>query len=52
MLTSGRLQFRTVPGFWIEVDWIFGDAQPDEYEVTSKLIQEAEVAEGESERHT
>ena len=50
MLTSGRLRFRSVPGFWVEVDWIFAEAQPDEHEVTSRMIQEAEVAETEAVR--
>jgi Uma2 family endonuclease len=42
ILTTGRLELRGVPGFWIEVDWIFAQTPPDAFDVTSKLLQEAE----------
>ena len=41
-LTTGRLELRSIPGFWVEVEWIFAEIQPDEFEVTSRLIQESE----------
>ena len=45
-LKTGRLELRSVPGFWLEVDWIFAKTQPDEFEVTARLIREAEEAGG------
>jgi Uma2 family endonuclease len=41
-LTSGRLAFASVPGFHIEVEWLFADAQPDEWTTVSELIREAQ----------
>ena len=41
VLTTGRLEFQSVPGFWVEVDWMFAETQPDEFEVVSKLIEAA-----------
>ena len=43
LMLTGRLEFDSIPGFWIEVDWIFAETQPDEFEVTSRLIAEAEA---------
>ena len=44
-LTSGRLEFVTVPGFWIEIEWLFADEKPEEFTVTQQLIEAAESAE-------
>jgi Uma2 family endonuclease len=41
-LTTGRLTFVGVPGFWIEVEWLFADEKPDEFTVTKQLIEAAE----------
>jgi Uma2 family endonuclease len=41
VLTTGRLALDSVPGFWVEIDWIFAESQPDEFEVSSRLIQDA-----------
>ena len=43
LMLTGRLKFDSIPGFWIEVDWIFAETQPDEFEVTSRLIEEAKA---------
>jgi Uma2 family endonuclease len=46
VLTTGRLELRCVPGFWIEVDWIFAQTPPDAFDVTSKLLQQAKSDSG------
>ena len=38
-LTTGRLEFAAVPGFWIEVEWLFAEEKPDEFTVTKQLIE-------------
>ncbi len=40
-LTSGMLEFRTITGFHVEIEWIFAETQPNEFDVAAKLIQEA-----------
>jgi Uma2 family endonuclease len=40
-LMTGRLAFAGVPGFHIEVEWLFADDKPDEFTVTKQLIEEA-----------
>jgi Uma2 family endonuclease len=42
VLTSGRLTFEGVPGFWIDVEWLFADRQPDELDHATRLVREAE----------
>ena len=44
-LTTGRLEFAAVPGFWIDVAWLFAEEKPDEFTVTKQLIEAAELAE-------
>ena len=46
VILTGRLEFDAIPGFWIEIDWIFAETQPDEFEVTSRLIKEADADTG------
>jgi len=41
-LTTGRLMFVTVPGFWIEIEWLFVEEKPDGFTVIKRLIGEAE----------
>ena len=51
-LTTGRLDFASVPGFWIEVEWLFANGKendtdnsadkPDEFTVTRRLIKAVE----------
>ncbi|HLK60278.1 MAG TPA: Uma2 family endonuclease [Chthonomonadaceae bacterium] len=41
-LTTGRLAFVGVPGFWIEVEWLFAEEKPDEFTITKQLIEAAE----------
>lgn len=41
-LTMGRLQFVSVPGFWIEIEWLFAEEKPDEFDTTRALIEAAE----------
>ena len=41
-LTNGRLTFGGIPGFWIEVEWLFADDKPEEFTVTKQLIEAAE----------
>ena len=38
-LTAGRLTFDAVPGFWIEVEWLFAEDKPDEFTITKQLIE-------------
>ena len=38
-LTTGQLTFACVPGFAIEVDWLFTDTRPDSFEVVRDLIE-------------
>jgi Uma2 family endonuclease len=42
LLTTGRLELACVPGFWIEVEWLFADKKPDEFTHTKRLIDAAE----------
>jgi Uma2 family endonuclease len=39
---EGILEFLSVPGFWIEIRWLFSGTPPVEYDVTSQLLQETE----------
>jgi Uma2 family endonuclease len=39
ILTEGLLRFTTIPGFEIEVEWIFGIDRPDPYTVLKRLIE-------------
>jgi Uma2 family endonuclease len=43
-LTEGRLELASVPGFWLEVAWLFADTQPDELTTSLQLVREAEAA--------
>jgi Uma2 family endonuclease len=38
-LTTGPLEFMSVPGFWVNVEWLFADEKPDEYTITKQLIE-------------
>jgi Uma2 family endonuclease len=40
-LLAGRLELRALPGFWIEVEWLFEDVRPNELDVALQLLQEA-----------
>ena len=40
LLMTGRLEFRSVPGFHIEVEWIFTGDPPAAFDVTAQLIQQ------------
>jgi Uma2 family endonuclease len=37
-VTEGRLEFASVPGFWIEVEWLFADNKPPTLSVVKDLI--------------
>jgi Uma2 family endonuclease len=41
-LTTGTLAFASVPGFHIEVEWLFLEDKPDELTLINQLISEAE----------
>ena len=41
-LTDGELVFKSIPGFHIEVSWLFEEQKPDGFTVTKQLIEEAE----------
>ena len=42
-ITTGRLTLSCIPGFWIEVAWLFADEKPVEFTVTKQLIEAAEA---------
>jgi Uma2 family endonuclease len=42
-LTTGRLEFASVPGFWINVAWLFVDEKPDTFTITKQLIEAVEA---------
>jgi hypothetical protein len=42
-LTTGRLAFASIPGFRIEVEWLFADAKPHTFTITKQLIEAAEA---------
>jgi len=37
-ISSGRLALNTVPGFWVELDWLFGEQRPSELDVALELL--------------
>ena len=41
-LSEGRLALESVPGFHIEVEWLFADTQPDELTTALELVREAQ----------
>ena len=41
LLTTGRLELSSVPGFWIEIEWIFSESPPEAFDVTAQLLQTA-----------
>ncbi len=49
ILSVGKLEFASVIGFWVEVEWLFADGKendtdkPDEFTVTRQLIEAAEA---------
>jgi Uma2 family endonuclease len=43
VLTAGRLELASIPGFRIDVAWLFADTQPDELTTVLQLIQEAKT---------
>ena len=43
VLTTGALTFDSIPGFEIEIEWIFADKKPDEFTITKNLIEKAET---------
>ena len=43
VLAAGRLEFAGVPGFSVQVDWLFADEKPDEFTLTKQLIEAAEA---------
>lgn len=45
ILTAGRLELASIPGFWIEVAWLFAETQPDELTTVLQLVREAESRE-------
>ncbi len=38
-LTQGRLESRVLPGFWLEVSWLFQQPLPSEWEILARLLQ-------------
>lgn len=40
-ITAGRLSLRAIPGFWIELDWLFGEERPNEMGVALQLLKES-----------
>jgi Uma2 family endonuclease len=42
-LTTGRLVFDCITGFWIELEWLFAEEKPDEFTVTKQLIEAADL---------
>lgn len=42
ILTAGQLTFASVPGFHIEVEWIFADDKPNAFTLIKQLIAEAD----------
>lgn len=42
-LSEGRLALASVPGFHIEVEWLFADIQPDELTTALELVREAQA---------
>ncbi len=43
-LTTGQLMFLGVPGFHIDVEWLFAEEKPDAFTITKRLIEEQEAA--------
>lgn len=43
-LYTGRLELRTVPGFWLEVDWLFTADRPKALDVALELLKEQNSA--------
>lgn len=43
-LTTGRLEFACLPGFHVEVEWLFAEVKPDEFTITRQLIADREKA--------
>ncbi|HLK58469.1 MAG TPA: Uma2 family endonuclease [Chthonomonadaceae bacterium] len=41
-LTTGRLEFLCIPGFWIEVEWLFLENKPNVLPHIKQLIEAAE----------
>jgi Uma2 family endonuclease len=41
-LTTGTLQLASVPGFHIEVEWLFLQEKPDELTLVNQLVAKAE----------
>lgn len=42
-LTTGTLAFASVPGFHIEVEWLFAEEKPSAYRTAKRLIEAAEA---------
>ncbi len=42
-LTTGRLEFASIPGFCIEIEWLFADEKPDPHTITKRLIEASEA---------
>lgn len=42
-VTTGTLAFATVPGFWIEVQWLFDDNRPTAFTMAKNLLEAAEA---------
>jgi len=38
-LTGGELTFETIPGFALEVAWLFADPRPDELKLLNAMLQ-------------
>ena len=44
ILTAGRWEPRSLPGFWIEVEWLFLDFKPDQFRSTRQLMEAADTS--------
>ncbi len=42
---TGTLTFVSVPGFQLEVAWLFADEKPSAYRIAKRLIEAAEAEE-------
>jgi Uma2 family endonuclease len=40
-LTEGRIDLRTVPGFRLEVEWLFADELPNELDLALQMLRES-----------
>ena len=41
-MTTGALDFATIPGFTLQIDWLFNDTRPDTFDLLRSLLNEPE----------